>query len=246
MTQETNTASVKSAVRTLDLLEIIANSRDGINFQQIKQASKIPDSSLSQLLNTLLVREYIIHIGARSGYMIGPAFLKIANSVSSALSIEDKINPICVKLCLETNESVILHQRKDDKAYIVKNWIPENQTLIYQPKIGANALLHKIAAGKIFLSALNDVELKEYFSNIKIEDFDKINQEIKQISKENIARNFGDKDQGAIGISCGIFKENKIIATLTFGVPSPRYDEKLDAKLCAALKVATAEIASII
>ena len=52
-------APVKSAMRTLDVIELVVAHRKGITANEIGAALTIPVSSLSYLLATLVDRDYL-------------------------------------------------------------------------------------------------------------------------------------------------------------------------------------------
>ena len=62
--------TVKSAMRTLDIIEYVVAHRQGVVAQDIAGALAIPVSSLSYLLATLVERDYLRREGRR--YFAGP------------------------------------------------------------------------------------------------------------------------------------------------------------------------------
>jgi IclR family acetate operon transcriptional repressor len=65
-------APVKSAMRTLDVIEFVVAHPQGVIAQEIAAALGIPVSSLSYLLATLAEREYLARQGRR--YLPGPGW----------------------------------------------------------------------------------------------------------------------------------------------------------------------------
>ena len=65
------TSSVKSASRTIDILEQIAR-RGPATAREIARATRIPESSLSYLLSTLVERDWLCSLGDRT-YALGAA-----------------------------------------------------------------------------------------------------------------------------------------------------------------------------
>ena len=55
--------NVKSAVRTLRMLELFANEDKALTLKQVTTYSEIPKSSAFMLLNTLIRQHYIEEIG---------------------------------------------------------------------------------------------------------------------------------------------------------------------------------------
>src|SRR5688572_15495176 len=69
---------VKSALRTLDILELLAQQARPMTAQEIAVTLGIPVSSLSYLLSTLVERGYLDR--ARREYRLGPAVARLSGS----------------------------------------------------------------------------------------------------------------------------------------------------------------------
>ncbi len=69
------TNPVKSAMRTLDVIEYVVANRQGAVAQEIAGALAIPVSSLSYLLGTLVERGYLARAGRR--YLPGPGLERL-------------------------------------------------------------------------------------------------------------------------------------------------------------------------
>ncbi|MFD2781390.1 helix-turn-helix domain-containing protein [Novosphingobium pokkalii] len=66
---------VKSALRTLDVIEFVVAHAAGVVAQDVAQALGIPVSSLSYLLATLVERQYLTREGRR--YLPGPGLERL-------------------------------------------------------------------------------------------------------------------------------------------------------------------------
>jgi IclR family acetate operon transcriptional repressor len=71
------TGPVKSALRTLDVIEFVVAHAAGVVAQDVAQALGIPVSSLSYLLATLVERQYLTREGRR--YLPGPGWSACAS-----------------------------------------------------------------------------------------------------------------------------------------------------------------------
>jgi IclR family acetate operon transcriptional repressor len=74
------TSSVKSASRTIDILEQIARQGPA-TAREIARATRIPESSLSYLLSTLVERDWLCSLNDRT-YALGSAFSRLAAGAS--------------------------------------------------------------------------------------------------------------------------------------------------------------------
>jgi IclR family acetate operon transcriptional repressor len=84
------TTPVKSALRTLDVIEFVVAHAAGVVAQDVAQALGIPVSSLSYLLATLVERQYLTREGRR--YLPGPGLERLRVS-PAALPLADRVAP---------------------------------------------------------------------------------------------------------------------------------------------------------
>src|SRR5687768_9688807 len=91
-TQEPS-GSVKSAVRVLDLLELL--DRVGqLSHADIAEALEIPKSSLTQLLRTLVARGYIAFDPAAKAYRLGDAFQRFSRRANDSRDLVTFVGPV--------------------------------------------------------------------------------------------------------------------------------------------------------
>ena len=64
---------VRSASRALEILEFVGTNKTGLKHVEIAHALNIPKSSLTKLLSSLLIKDYLTKDKARGTYAIGPA-----------------------------------------------------------------------------------------------------------------------------------------------------------------------------
>ena len=72
MNQPDPHAGVKSALRVLDIFELLAQHPEGLSLSEIAAALRIPKSSAHSLIYTLLARHYLPRRLARPQISPGP------------------------------------------------------------------------------------------------------------------------------------------------------------------------------
>lgn len=70
MNGEGTKSVVRSVARALDIIDFIANTDQAPSFTTIQKETKIPKSSLSNLLKELVCKEYIEYDPAHKGYCV--------------------------------------------------------------------------------------------------------------------------------------------------------------------------------
>jgi len=154
---------VKSALRTLEVIEFVVAHPGGVVARDIANGLDIPLSSLSYLLATLTEREYLSREGRR--YSGGPALDRLRTDRAN-LSLEDRVAPLVRALAAELDETASFMVREDWQARIVASR-SSAQALRYAIASGETKPLHVLAGGKAILSQLSDAQLEAYFDETR-------------------------------------------------------------------------------
>lgn len=154
------TAPVKSALRTLDVIEFVVAHRGGVAAQELGSALGIPMSSLSYLLATLAERGYLHREGRK--YVPGPGLERL-RVAEDALSIPDRVTPLVRAIRGELNETVSFMVRNGWEAEVVVTEVSD-RALRYAIEPGERKPLHAFATGKAILAMLSPDELDQYFA----------------------------------------------------------------------------------
>ena len=117
----TTTTAVKSATRTLDVIEYVVAHPSGVVAQDIAGSLDIPVSSLSYLLATLTEREYLLRDGRR--YLAGPGLERL-RLPQTELTLADRARPLVRALRTKLNETATFFVRDGWQIKAVVNEIP--------------------------------------------------------------------------------------------------------------------------
>lgn len=231
---------VKSAMRTLDVIEYVVARRQGVVAQEIAAALAIPVSSLSYLLATLTEREYLLREGRR--YLPGPGLQRL-RAPEAALTLEDRVAPLVRALRAELNETSSFMVRR---GWEVEALITEasDQALRYAVDPGTRRPLHALAAGKIMLAALPDEELDHYFAgttramltaHTRVSEGD-LRADIAQIRQSGICLAREEATPGICGMAVAAVMDGQIVGAFSVAVPAVRFTAELEAKVAQLLQ----------
>lgn len=255
MLQHTDNSSVKSATRTLDILEFVANAPAPQSLPEIAQALAIPKSSLSLLLTTLVQRDYLRHIGPRGGFGLGPASHKFADQVGRARGAVGQVIPYLRGINRELNETTGYFEWRDGEMECVETQ-PCTQALSYTMRIGERSRPYASACGKVLLAQLSEEELDAYLSSAPliaytgntVIDREQLLAEIREIRNTGIARAFGEYASGVIAIAVALPRTGStpgaIPGAINVAVPESRYNPELDRAIVAQLQAASRALRS--
>ncbi len=151
---------MSAVMRTISILEALSRV-DGINLENLSRKTELPKATLLRFLSTLISLGYVYRDGADMYHLT----LKMFSVGSRSLRHMDLINtakPFAKKLCEELGETVHMGIQEGNSAvYVLKE--ESSYTLRMYSRVGKVIPLYCTAIGKIFLSAMNEQELEEYF-----------------------------------------------------------------------------------
>jgi len=221
-------ATVKSAIRTLDIIEYIVARDRPLMAQEIAAALGIPVSSLSYLLVTLTERGYLTREGRR--YSAGPGLERL-QAHSPAFTLAEKVAPLVRTLRIQLNETTSFFVRRDwhVEALVTE---PSEHALRYAVRTGADAPLHGFSAGKALLAAMPDDELDRYFAETDRQVFTDttitseaaMRADIARIRLSGIARTDQEHTPGIIGLGRAARIGDDVVGAFSVAIPTVRFD----------------------
>jgi IclR family acetate operon transcriptional repressor len=159
---------VKTADRTLDLLELFAREQRPLSLSEMAELMDIPGSSAHGLIKTLQSRGYLYEINRKRGYFPTKKLLVIANSITCAIPLLDKLEPYLSQLRDETEETVVLAKQQGDLVVYLDVY-EANQSVRFSPKSGELKHLHSTASGKTILASMPEHVREEFLSRLPLE-----------------------------------------------------------------------------
>lgn len=239
--------TVKSAMRTLDIIEFVVAHPQGPIAQDIAAALEIPVSSLSYLLGTLVERGYIRRDGRR--YRPGPGLERLALP-AHALSLADRVRPLVQLLRSELDETASFMVRAgwDVEALVTE---ASGQALRYAIDPGHVKPMHALAAGKAILSALPEAELKSYFAETSRARFTArtlvaeapLRAALEQVRRDGFAEALEENTPGICGLAVPAWVDGEPVGAFAVAIPAVRFSDDLAVRTRTALTRAAATLA---
>ena len=239
--------AVKSADRSLALLELLAARPDGMAFGEIAAALALPRSSAHGLLQTLLARGYVeqtdpaaerdrrFRLGLRlaelsAGYYRGHGALTHARAAVGQLAAQT--GETCHLVVLDGVDAVYLHAEEG------------GHDMRLAPPVGRRLPAHLTAAGKALLAGLSDAEVSRRFGTTEpTAAIDALLQELDEVRRLGHAH---DVEAVFPGVHCVavpvVDASGSHIAALSASVPTPRLDGARLTELARQLREAAVRV----
>jgi len=242
-------STVKSLDRGLDILEYIAAARHSPSFSQLLKDLEIPRSSLFHLLTNLLSRNFLERDPKTERYRLGAEVVEIARKVQRP-SLRDRVTPLLHQLSLEVSETCGFYVQVDDSVEVLASAI-STQALSYTMKVGMNAPLYAVSAGKIVLSELRSEDLRQYLTRVTfvpvtphtVRSKSRLKKEIQKVKATGFAYSREEFTLGITAIATAVGGESKFHGAVNLAVPTARFTPSRDSGFREALRRAAQIIA---
>lgn len=238
---------VKSATRTLDIIEFVVGREQSVFAQEIAAALAIPMSSLSYLLTTLVERGYLVREGRR--YSAGPGLERL-HARGGNVPISMRAAPLVRSLRLQLNETVSFFVRHDWEMEAVVTETSDH-ALRYAVRTGTRTPLYCYSAGKALLATMSDDDIDRYLAEVPLDtltastitDPAALRTEIDVIRKTGIARTHEESTPGIQGIGRAVVIDGAAVGAFAIAVPNVRFDAAVEQRAIELLVSTSALLA---
>ncbi|HUC49289.1 MAG TPA: IclR family transcriptional regulator [Xanthobacteraceae bacterium] len=237
-----STSAVKSLDRGLDILEYVAGCPEPPSFSQLLGNLGIPRSSLFHLLTNLLSRNFLERDPQTERYRLGTEVVNLARRVRKP-SLGDRVTPFLRQLSTEASETCGFYVHVADRVEVLASAI-STQALSYTMKVGMNAPLYAVSAGKIVLAELRPEELSEYLARVAfapvtphtVRSKNRLKKEIAEVKATGFAYSREEFTLGITAIATAVRDERNFYGAINLAVPTARFTLDRDADFREALR----------
>lgn len=243
-------SNVKTADRTLDLLELFAREQRPLNLSQISELLGIPLSSAHALIKTLRARGWLYELSRRQGYYPSGRLGVVAEAIGAANPLARLVAPILSALRDEAKESVVLVKRQGDHV-VYLDVFETDESVRFSPIPGETKPLHATASGKAILSTLSADALRDLLRTLVLTPLTEHTVTTARELKEQIERGrkrgywlvAGENTRDLMAIAAPVRLGGDVFAVVLGGPPQrfraalPFHTERL-LRACAAIEEA--------
>jgi len=162
--------SVQTLDRTIDIIELLATSPQGMGVTEIGAKVNLHKSTVHRLINVLARRGYVEKDPKQGTYKIGFKFIEISSLYMNQLELKTEAFPFMRRLAEQTGQVTHLAILDGfDVVYIEK--IDVVRSLRLYSQIGKRVPIYCTALGKVLLAGQNESIRKSILDSIKYEYF---------------------------------------------------------------------------
>jgi DNA-binding IclR family transcriptional regulator len=248
--RENNFIPVKSAVRTMDILELLAEYSDGMPLKSICQKLDIPLSSMYNLVMTLQERGYLLRDERSGFYQLGSKISQLQVSYLANTNLLQLAQPVMQRLMDKTGETSSLAILQGTRVMYVHKLLGEGSQQLIGPG-GTYRYAHANAGGKVLLAQLTDSEI----DNLFVDDYlprltpntiscrSELKLALIEIQKQGVAYEDEEAVAGVWAVASCIFdRDGYTVAAISIVAPTERLGEKNYSNWDDLVKTAAIEI----
>lgn len=235
---------VQSIERALDLLECLARSSTWVGISELSAATGQPVGTVHRLLQTLMMRDYVVRDSRTRRYALGPAFRMLASADLLTPNWNEIATPFLRELVEISGETANLAVLERDRAVYMAQAQPSRMVRMFT-ELGNRVPLHCTGCGKVLLayqsenviaSIVDTAELRAYTEKT-ITDPEQFRQELATIRQHGYAIDNGEQEEGVRCLAVPVYgTDGKVVAAISISGPSSRLDSSRIPALVPQLK----------
>jgi IclR family acetate operon transcriptional repressor len=229
-------AGHRAANRVVDILELLAASRDGLALRDVSAQLEAPKSSLLPLLRALTARGYLAQ-GRAGEYRLGRRLLDLGAAAPADETLMAVARPAVVDLMRRTGETVFLGTLTTDRTEVVYvDKVESGHIIRYAGGVGDRRPLHATSIGKAILAFLDDGEREEILRSLSLRrhtertvtSLPALRASLDEIRRAGVCVTVDELVPGASGIAAPIFDHRgRVAAACSIGGPTDRVRPRL-------------------
>lgn len=243
---------VKSAARTVDVLELLLEHPDGLTLLEIANDLGMAKSSAHALLGTLRGRQVVrlSQDGRRSVYQIGHRIFEIGQAYAAATDLVRDGQQAVQELSVQCGETV--HLAGLDGNFVVYLAKHEGTHAVRMVSaVGKRFSAHGTGVGKVLLAGLPDTEVTRRFGSTgamprltayTIDALDILLKDLAEVRRLGIASEREESTDGVGCVAAPVYDSIGLVAALSVSVPLGRFSDDQEMEFARNVRDACAQL----
>jgi DNA-binding IclR family transcriptional regulator len=247
--KESKAPRVPAVLRGLQILELLAGEKKRWTTTEISRKLKIPKSTASYLLHTLLDRGYLVR-EADGVYRLGMKLLALGGQALRGIEVRELALPILRRLTAETQTTAHLAVLEGAEAVYIER-VPSPGFIQMDTWVGRRMPLHSTSVGKALAAFLPQEEAETLFQGATLPRYTsrtivslpRLKQELKRIRESGVAVDDEENTPGVRCVAAPIFGPgDRVVATLSLTGTVQQVTEERVGKIVEKVKEAARQL----
>jgi len=151
-------------IKALDVLEYVARDQTRPStLTEIAEGLQLNPATCANILQTLVSKNYLEHVGRKKGYRLGPMAFSLTNNANYEQQLVSASKEVMEALTLELNETSILGVIRNNKRFIL-HLVNSDQDLQVRSRTERN--VYETASGRLLVAFMPPRELESLVNQI--------------------------------------------------------------------------------
>lgn len=234
-------------VKALDILEYVARDPGrAFSLTQIAEGLQMNPATCVNILQTLVEKSYLEHLGRKKGYRLGPMAYSLTNNLAYNQNLVSAAKGVMESLTAQLNETSILGVIRNYKRFIV-HLVHSDQDL--QVRSRTERSVYETASGRLLLAFMSEKERDTFISTVGLptaevwpgaDTPDGLAHELADIRADELAVSFSTTH--IIGLAVPVRQHGQVVASLSVFLPQIRCSAARKKDITQALRLSATEI----
>ncbi|MFN7280766.1 MAG: IclR family transcriptional regulator [bacterium] len=239
---------VQVLLKAFDILEKIAQANgQSLTITEISADLGMNQPTAANIINTMISRGYIEHVGKKKGYKLGPNAFSLTNVVPYGKELVNAAKDIMDELTAKLNETCIIGVLRNYKRYIL-HFVNAPQEV--QVNLSSERNVYETASGRLLFAYLNEKERARFISQnglpsrslwLEASEEEGVADVLDAIKESGVAITHL-RERHVKGFAVPVFMQEKVVAALSIFLPEYRCTDIKEKEIIESLKNASAEI----
>lgn len=215
----------RTLLRAIEILEVLAKSKDGYTLPEIVQLLQAPKSSIFDILKTLVHTNMVEEDNSfgKTRYKVGLHAFLIGSNYVTNIDIVNVAKQYLVPLANKMNATTFMAVMDDYMVTYIYKYESSN-SIITTANIGTRRQLHSAALGKAMLAFASEKEIREAIKKINFESYteftitsiEKYIDALKEVRQKGYAKDDRENAMHQIGAAAPVFDHTgKVVAAIS-------------------------------
>ncbi len=243
---------VQVLLKAFDILELVAQRKgQPISLTEISDELQLNQATAANIINTIVSKDYLEHIGKKKGYRLGLSAYRLTNAVAYEQDLINAAREPMERLTEKLNETSILGILQNQKRFIL-HVVNSNQDI--QVQIRSERNVYETASGRLLLAYLTEKELERFLHTnglpnddlwIEATTLSGLKEALSNIREVGLAKTHKSLSH-LKGFAVPIFNNDKVIAGLSVFVPEYRCTDGKEEEIISSMIETSKSISRIL
>lgn len=222
--------------RAFDIIEFVSRDPDKPKLLgEIASSLQLKPGTCANIVKTLTKRHYLEKLESKKGYLPGKQLFALSGHSGYKKDLIEAADTVMEELTAKLNENTLLAVLNGDNRVVIHT---KYSIQLVQANTAGEKKAFDSSTGRLLIAMLPDEELEKFITRFGLPPSNiwhdanskkKFYQQVEQIRKNGYA--MAEDSLQIVGFATAVYKNDKIVASLSIYMPVFRFTEKIKTKM---------------